>query len=222
VITITGFALIPLNLGPAASNLIAGPIIARIGAFKTVLTGFLISAAIALTLVFIKPETPVAVVIALMSSFMLFKMMGSPALLTTVMGLVPARLAGVASSWRNASQILGVAIGGVLVGSIVFHTFQGSLTAILEKSSLSTAHAQEIASLIRQGHREKISVDPETMPEPDLKALIDPDSHALHMAQVMAYRTLGPAMALGNGVTCLALWISKRTQNRLQRTQIES
>jgi MFS family permease len=219
LIAITGFALIPLNLGSAAGNLIAGPIIARIGAYKTVLTGFLISAAIALTLVFIKPETPVAVVIALMSSFMLFKMLGSPALLTTVMGLVPARLAGVASSWRNASQILGVAIGGVLVGSMVFNTFQGSLTSILDQSALSTSQAQEIASLIRQGNRELISLDPGTMPVPDLKALIDPDSPAVNMAQVMAYRTLGPAMALGNLVTCLALWISQRTQAAAQRTQ---
>ena len=222
LIAMTGFALIPLNLGSAAGNLIAGPIIARIGAYKTVLTGFLISAAVALTLLFIKPETPIAVVIALMSSFMLFKMMGSPALLTTVMGLVPARLAGVASSWRNASQILGVAIGGVLVGSMVFNTFQDSLTSLLDQGGLTITHAQDIANLIRQGNRELISVDPGTMPGPDLNILIDPDGHAVSLAQVMAYRTLGPAMALANVATCLALWISKRTQSAAQRIKIES
>jgi hypothetical protein len=41
------------------------------------------------------------------------------------------------------------------------------------------------------------------------------------MAQVVAYRTLGPAMALGNVATCLALWISKRTQAAAQRTKSE-
>lgn len=221
LIAITGFALIPLNLGSAVGNLIAGPIIARVGAYRTVLIGFLISAAIALTLVFLKPETPVAVVIGLMSSFLVFKMMGSPALLTTVMGLVPARLAGVASSWRNASQILGVAIGGVLVGSILFNTYQGSLSSLLANTSLSASQAQQIASMIRQGNRELISVDQATMPTADLNILIDPDGPVINTAQAMAYRTLGPAMAFGNVVTCLALWISKRSQAAAQRAEAE-
>ena len=218
VIALTGFALIPLNLGSAAGNLLAGPIMARVGAYKTVLIGFLISAAVAMSLVSLKPETPAVIVICLMSSFLLFKMMGSPALLTTVMGLVPPRLAGVASSWRNASQILGVAIGGVLVGSIIFNTYQDSLTSLLDKSPLSTQQAQQIASLIRLGNRDLISVDPESIPLAHLDTLIDPDGYAVSTAQAMGYRKLGPLMALGNVVTCLALWISKRSQAASDRS----
>jgi len=219
LIAMTGFALIPLNLGSAIGNLIAGPVMARVGAYKTLLIGFLISAAIALSLVSIRPDTPVAMVICLMSSFLLFKMMGSPALLATVMGLVPSRLAGVASSWRNASQILGVAIGGVLVGSIVFNTFQGSLASLLDNSPLLTEQAQQIAMMIRQGHRELISVDPLTIPIADLNHLIDSDGNAVSTAQAMAYKSLGPIMAVCNLVTCLALWISKRSQSATARSQ---
>jgi len=212
LIALTGIALIPLNVGSALGNLIAGPIIARIGAYKTVLTGFLISAAIALSVFSIKPDTPMGVVIAIMSLFMLFKMMASPALLTTVMGLVPARLAGVASSWRNAAQILGIAVGGVLVGSIVFNAFQDSLAAMLNNSAMTTAQANHIASLIRQGQRDLIPGDLQTLPAASLKTLIDPDGPVIKLAQVIGFRTLGPAMALANVVACLALWISKRSQ----------
>jgi DHA2 family methylenomycin A resistance protein-like MFS transporter len=217
VIAVTGFALIPLNFGSAIGNLIAGPIMARVGAYKTVLIGFLISAAVAMSLVFLKPDTPAAIVVCLMSSFMLFKMMGSPALLATIMGLVPSRLAGVASSWWNASQILGVAIGGVLVGSILFNTFQDSLSSFINNSPLSTEQSNQIATLIRQGNRELISVDPAIMPIADLNTLIDPDGQAVNMAQAMAYRTLGPIMALANVATCLALWFSKRSQTVANR-----
>lgn len=212
LIAATGLAMIPLNLGSAAGNLIAGPIIARIGPYQTALTGFLISAGIAMSLLLIKPETPFAVIIAVMSLFLLFKMMGSPALLTTVMGLVPTHLAGVASSWRNASQILGVAVGGVLVGSLLFNTFQTSLAALLDTSPMTTAQANQIASLIRQGHRELIPIDLSQIPGPALTQLIHPEGPVIKMARLVGYRTLGPAMALGNIVTCLALLISKRLQ----------
>jgi len=217
VIALTGFALLPLNLGSAIGNLIAGPIMARVGAYKTVLIGFLISAAVAFSLVFLKPDTPAPIVVCLMSSFLLFKMMGSPALLATIMGLVPSRLAGVASSWRNASQILGVAIGGVLVGSILFNTFQDSLSSFIDNSPLSTQQSNQIAALIRQGSRELISVDPAMMPIAELNTLIDPNGPAVNIAQAMAYRTLGPIMALANVATCLALWFSKRVQSAANR-----
>ena len=216
LIALTGFALIPLNVGSALGNLIAGPIIARIGAYRTVLTGFLISAAIAMSVFSIKPETPMGVVIALMSLFLFFKMLGSPALLTTVMGLVPSHLAGVASSWRNAAQILGVAVGGVLVGSLIFNAFQDSLAAMLDTSAMTTAQADQIASLIRQGHRELISLDLHILPATTLKTLIDPDGPVIDLAQVIGFRTLGPAMALANVVACLALWISKRSQTAVR------
>ena len=212
VIAVTGLAMIPMNLGSAGGNLIAGPIIARIGAYRTVLTGFLISAAIALSLMSIKPETPMAVIITLLSLFLFFKMMGSPALLTTVMGLVPAQLAGVASSWRNAAQILGVAIGGVLVGSVIFNTFQESLATLLDTSALTTAQADQIANLIRHGHRELIPMDITHVHGPALHDLIHPDGPVINLAQVNGYKTLGPAMALANVIACLALWISKRSQ----------
>jgi predicted MFS family arabinose efflux permease len=128
------------------------------------------------------------------------------------MGLVPARLAGVASSWRNAAQILGIAVGGVLVGSIVFNAFQDSLAAMLNNSAMTTAQANHIASLIRQGQRDLIPGDLQTLPAASLKTLIDPDGPVIKLAQVIGFRTLGPAMALANVVACLALWISKRSQ----------
>ncbi|MEI8251748.1 MAG: MFS transporter [Synechococcus sp. ELA057] len=222
LVAATSFALIPLNVGTTLGNLIAGPIIARIGAYRTILTGFLISAAIALSFLFIKTDTPIAVIIAMTSSFLLFKMIGSPAMLTMVMGLVPARLAGMASSWRNASQILGVAIGGVVVGSIIFNTFQSSLTELIDNSPLPRAQAEHIAGLIRQGNRELIPLDLASMPAPALNDLIQPDGPAVNMAEIIAYRALGPAMAVSNVVACLALWVSKQTQTAALRRAAES
>ena len=219
MIAITSLALIPMNIGAAIGSAIGGPIMARIGPYKAIISGYLISAAIALTVIFIKPDTHIAVIISVMSSFMLFKMIGTPALMTTVMGLVPAQFAGVASSWRNASQILGVAIGGVLVGSLVFNTFHESLATTLDQTALTSAKAKEIAGLIRQGNREQITVDPRMIPQQELVTLIAPDGHVVESAQVMAYRTLGPAMAAGNLISCFALWMSKRTQAAAQRTK---
>jgi hypothetical protein len=60
-------------------------------------------------------------------------------------------------------------------------------------------------------------VDPVIMPIADLNILIDPDGQAVNMAQAMAYRTLGPIMALANVATCLALWFSKRSQSVANR-----
>jgi hypothetical protein len=128
------------------------------------------------------------------------------------MGLVPARLAGVASSCRNPAQILGVAVGGVLVGGMVINTFQDSLASMLNNSALTTAQADQIDNLIRHGHRELIPMDIAHVHAPTLNNLIDPDGPEINLAQVIGYRTLGPTMALANGVTCLALWISQRTQ----------
>ncbi len=71
MIALTGLAMIPMNVGSAGGTLIAGPIVARIGAFRTVLTGLLISAAIALNLISIQPETPMAVIITFSSLFLL-------------------------------------------------------------------------------------------------------------------------------------------------------
>ena len=216
LIALTGVALIPLNIASALGNLIAGPVIARIGAYRTMQAGFLISAAIALSVFTIKPDTPMGAVIALMSLFLLFQMIASPAMLTTVMSLVPTHLAGVASSWRNAAQILGVAVGGVLVGNIIFNTFQESLAAMLDNSALTTQQAEHIASLIRQGHRELIPGDLQIMPATALNALIDPDGPVIDLAQVIGYRTLGPAMALAHVIACLALWLAKRSQTAAQ------
>ena len=128
------------------------------------------------------------------------------------MGLVPARLAGVASSWRNAAQILGVAVGGVLVGGMVLNTFQGALASMLDNSALTTVQADQIANLIRHGHRELIPMDIPHVHRPALNDLIDRDGPVINLAQAIGYRTLGPAMALANVIACLALWISRRSQ----------
>ena len=222
LIAATGFAMIPLNLSSAIGNFIAGPIIARIGPYRAVLTGFLISAAIALTLLFITPATSIGALIGLLSVFLLIKTIGAPALLTTIMGLLPPQLAGVTASWRNACQILGVTIGGVLLGSLVFNTFEASLTAGFDQTSLTTEQSQELADLIRNGKRDLLLQEIPEVQAPLLQKIAHPDGPIVDAAQVMAFRTLGPVMAFTNILTCLALWLSKRAQRSANGTAMNS
>ena len=72
-------------------------------------------------------------------------------LTNAVMNLAPPGEDGSASAFRSAASNIGGAIGVIVMSTIVFNTFSGSLASTLESEGLKSQQSVQIAESIREG-----------------------------------------------------------------------
>ena len=114
------FLIVP-QVTAAAGAILSGRLSAKWGSWRVAATALAIASVLSLGTFFVGPESSAWVAVAVLAIAAL-PIAGAVGPTTQAfMDLAPIDGGGAASSWRNASSNLGVAIGGVIVGAIVFN-----------------------------------------------------------------------------------------------------
>lgn len=210
LVTIFLLLVIPQACG-VAGGLAAGPISRRYGPLKASTAGLVVSGVSSLALFFVGPQAPIWVpILAVTISAAPMAFVMGP-ITETFLDLAPKESSGIASSLRNATTTLGGCLGGALIGMLGFGVFEYRLAQMLETTSLTSLHAQNVAQQIRAGATVKELVS--SIPDLKVKALLTGAAPALHTAQIDAYQALGLSAALIYFLSA-ALLILSRKQKR--------
>ncbi len=172
----------------------------RWGAPRAALAALLVAAAACGGTLAVGPDSGTWVpVIALTTiAFPMAAAMGP--LTLSLMNLGPDDGSSGAASIRDATQNLGGTIGGALVGTVAFLSFQWHMAGSLITAGTSPVVAAELAARMRGG--ESVSrLARETVLTPDACALLIGDAHGLRSALSVAYRSAGVTAGL---LTCVA------------------
>jgi predicted MFS family arabinose efflux permease len=209
LVTIVLLLVVPQACG-VAGGLAAGPISRRYGAPWATTAGLVLSAVTSLALLLVEPQAPIWVpVLAVTISAAPMAFVMGP-ITETFLDQTPRESAGIASSLRNATSTLGGCLGGALIGALGFGVFEHRLAQMLETTSLTSLHAQNVAQQIRAGATVKDLVS--SIPDLQVKALLTGAAPALHTAQINAYQAMGLSAALIYLFAALLLTLSRRPQ----------
>lgn len=205
-----GLAMIPVSICAAIGSLAAGPLIAKFNIFRATIGACVLAIIAAIALRFSALNSPVAVIIIVISGYILVNKAAYISLLGAVLGLAPPGKAGSAAGWSLSAAICGVAIGSVVLNGLVFNTFQAELTEMLERTPITRSLSGQVAALVRQGKRNLVPEFFPTLKAPELTALISARSPLVKQARFLAFRPIGPVLAGTNLLAIWALWMAHR------------
>jgi len=173
-----------------AGGLLGGTLIARWGAARTALTTMLLTGVTALGATLVTVDSPEWIPVVVLSVVAIPAAASVGALAKCLMDLAPADGSGGASSMNNAVWSLGSAVGGIVVGLIIFGSFEAALANNLVQVAVSPETAATLASEVREG-----SLFVEVMRNADLPAtargVFNGDHSVITAAQTHAYALVG-------------------------------
>lgn len=147
----TAAVMLPAQLAGIGGAMITRSWLHRMG---ITVTGTILLAALAVSLLLsalITAESPIWVPIAVMSIYAAASVGAGIPLTNAVMNLAPEGEDGSASAFRSAAGNIGAAVGVVVMSSIVWATFSGSLTNAFQSQGLDTKQSTSIAESLRSG-----------------------------------------------------------------------
>ena len=210
-----GLSMIPVSICAAIGSLAAGPLIARFNFFRATIGVCALAIIAAIALQFSALNSPVAVIIIVISAYILMNKAAYVSLMGAVLGLAPPGMAGSAAGWSLSTAICGVAVGSLVLNGLVFNTFQAELTEILEQTPFTKSLSGQVAALVRQGKRNLVPESFPTLKAPELAALISARSPLVERARFLAFRPIGPVLAGTNLLAIWALWMARRRRSQL-------
>lgn len=132
-------------------GLVSGPVSSKLGPARTATVGLFVSALMSLSTLFVTTSVPIWIpVLALAISAAPAAFVVGP-MTDTLLSRAPLDASGAGSSMRKATWTLGNVLGGALIGTIAFNSFQSRLSDILSVDGLPFEEAQIIAEEIRNG-----------------------------------------------------------------------
>lgn len=132
-------------------------------------------------------------------------------LTNSIMNLAAKGAEGSAAAFRGASANLGAAIGVVIMSTLVFGTFQSSLSTQLQSSGGDPADAAAISQSLRDDVSSENVAAQYSVPMSEVETIDD----AQRIALVDAYRTQG---AVGGAVVLVAALIFAVHRSRPSRS----
>lgn len=142
----TAMAMIPAQLlGLVGAKVVGGGLMRRYGVHQAGTIMLLALSASMLTLLLVQYDSPLWVPVASIAVFSLASMGTAVVLTNAVMGTAPKSESGNTAAFRSSASSIGVALGFILMSSIVFGTVEASMTRNLEGAGLST---EEISQAI--------------------------------------------------------------------------
>lgn len=145
----TAVAMIPAQIGGIiGAKAVAGPMMRRIGVQRSgvlLLIGLAVGMASVLV---VRIDSPVWVLCACVAVFSLFSIASGVVITNALMSTAPRSESGSTAAFRSAASALGVSLGYIIMGSIIFGAAQTSMTTRYEAAGLTAEQAsQEIADL---------------------------------------------------------------------------
>lgn len=144
-------AMLPAQLAGIGGALISRWLLRRMGITAT---GQIMLAALAGSLllsVLITADSPIWLPIVVMSAYAVASVGAGIPLTNAVMNLAPPGDDGSTSAFRSAAGNIGAAVGVVVMSTIVFTAFSGSLTSSLQDKGLNSKQSVSIAESLREG-----------------------------------------------------------------------
>ena len=141
---------------PAQLAGIGGALISRMIMRKSGITaaGTIMLAALAGSLLLsglITADSPIWLPIVVMSAYAVASVGAGVPVTNAVMNLAPKGDDGSTSAFRSAAGNIGAAVGVVVMSTIVFAAFSGSLTNSLQNEGLDSKQSDRIAESLREG-----------------------------------------------------------------------
>lgn len=141
--------MVPVGLAGVLGGVGGGLLMRRVGPLAATVAMMTGAALAPLLFLLIKPGVAAWVVLAMAAAFALFQAGSVGPLVALLMNLAPPGHEGAAAAHRRAFGSIGVALGTVLTGLLVFGTFQATLTDELVAQGLDPAVAYTTAGRVR-------------------------------------------------------------------------
>jgi len=189
--------MIPAQLTGIIGAKLASRVIIRIGLTSAGLLAFLALAAAEASFLLVGTSGLVLTAI-LMAAFSLITSVVTVIMSNSVMDSAPSSESGTMSSYRAASARVGSAVASLVVGTLVFSTYQTSLDSGATAAGLDTTTANQIAQELADSTSSGQDAQP---PQPS--AEVDEVSQIQKTAMIDALEAkalFGVAMALGAGM----------------------
>jgi MFS family permease len=192
--------MIPAQLTGIIGAKLASRVIIRIGLTSAGLLAFLALAAAEASFLLVGTGGTGGVVLTaiLMAAFSLITSVVTVIMSNSVMDSAPSSESGTMSSYRAASSRVGSAVASLVVGTLVFSTYQTSLDSGATAAGLDTTTANQIAQELADSTSSGQDAQP---PQPS--AEVDEVSQIQKTAMIDALEAkalFGVAMALGAGM----------------------
>lgn len=202
----TAIAMIPAQIGGMiGAKAVAGPLMRRIGVQRSgvlMLIGLAVGMASVLV---VRIDSPVWVLCLCVAVFSLFSIGSGVVITNALMSTVPRSQSGSASAYKSAATALGVSLGYIIMGSIVFGAAQASMTNRFEAAGLTAEQAQQEITVLQQATQQPDYLSQYGYPIPDGESAADIAKQslldALHLNGV-----LGGAIAL----VCAGVYAGRR------------
>lgn len=164
----TALVMIPAQVaGIVGAKAIAGPLMRRIGVHKAG-TWFLAVFAISmLSLLIVQADSPLWVPMLCMMLFGGASIGAAVVVTNAIMSTSPHSESGNTSAFKGAAAALGVSLGFVIVGGIVFGTAQAALTQRFENSGMSAEQASQEIATLQNASQDPDSISVYSMPLPN-------------------------------------------------------
>ncbi len=190
LVVIAALLVIP-QVAAVCGGLLGGSLSVKWGAPYAAVAALTAAAFLGLGVFIYTPTSPawVPVVILAIAAVPIAGAVGP--LTKSLLDLAPSDGSGAASAVQNALWSMGAAVGGVMIGLLVFGSFQSSLTAQLDTTSLTSDQANAIAAEVRDG---AVLTDlVQRLPVSDVAAtqVLVGDPSGVHQAQADAFHFAG-------------------------------
>lgn len=206
--------MVPAGVAGVAGGVLGGMLMRRVGPQRAALLMLLGAALAPLPILTFGEWTTAWVTLAVAGAYALFQAGAVGPLVARLMNLAPPGGEGAAAAQRRAAGAVGIALGTVVAGILVFSAFQSHLTDSLMARGLPPERAQAVAAESRaRGVAEHVSGGVE-VPRPAVVALGRSAAGVTDAPQRTAF---GMAALVCSGsylLAMLALWASGSPRRR--------
>lgn len=206
--------MLPVQIAGVLGSFGAAPLVNRIGVVPATVAMMLLSAVAALLALFVGPGAPVWLVIGTACLYAVFDAGSRGPLAARVMDLAPPGGEGSAAAQGRAWNSVGSAIGGIVVGVLVFGTFQAALSGNLQARGVDPVIATALAAEVRAGAISAEVAHSYDLP-PDVGIeLRGGEDRGVAASQAGAYRAAGIIAAVTAGLGALLVGASAYGRRR--------
>jgi len=157
----TAVAMVPAQLlGLVGAKVVGGGLMRRYGVHRAGTMLLLALAASMLTMLLVRYDSPVWVPVACIAVFSLPYVGTAVVLTNAVMGTAPKSESGNTAAFRSSASSIGVALGFIVMGSIVFGTIGASMTRNLEGAGLSAEQGNQAIEDMRASTQDPDYISP--------------------------------------------------------------
>lgn len=176
----TAIAMIPAQLlGLVGAKVVGGGLMRRYGVHQAGTIMLLALAGGMLTLLLVKYDSPLWVPVTSIAVFSLASMGTAVVLTNAVMGTAPKSESGNTAAFRSSASSIGVALGFIVMSSIVFGTIQASMTRNLEGAGLSAEQTTQAIQDLQTSTQNPDYISPYSYPVTGTESLSDLEKSAM-------------------------------------------